>query len=187
MHLHVEVFCLNSGKNRERGAATKTILGLALVLVLSTALWAQGDQPSCAFCITVCDKIYNPGNCGQPDSSFVSKTFQVPCDTFYQVSAITQCKNPTNCTCRDFETCVFVYEPGNPIPIASPHTLTCYDGTCIWTFTHVPMQRNIQYTLYVGKVPCGVETCPTCSPDGCSSLGRVYRLPEDVCGTWTCN
>ena len=165
----------------------KSLLLIVFSIVLCTALRAQGDAPDCGFCVTVCDRICSQGDCGQPDANWTVKTFQVPCDTLYQVTASTSCASG-NCACSYFRTCVLVFEGTNPAPIASPHTLNCASSLCTDVFPNVRMRPNVTYTIKVAKLPCDSgEPCSTCSPDGCSSLGRVYRHSGDICGTWICN
>ena len=145
----------------------KNVLVISFTLILSTSLWAQGedqtdcDQPTISSSDVGCT---GPHNC-TATTGCSSRNFTVACTGIYSMDAWVTCAE-----CKKCMSCVNIYENGQLIPGGNCHNLNCDTGDCDYTCT-VNLVEGHQYTLYVCLVGCDGGSCEGCSEDNCTAWG----------------
>ena len=154
----------------------KCMLVSLIVLLLSTATWAQGDQPdSVPFCVVVKDATCSTNGC-PPLDGCESVEFTVPTSGTYNFKCLVHCTSGScqNCYGR---VCLQIVDDGD---INSCHAA---GGDCTQDCTPNVISQQLQartnYRLVVCLLPCDNHTCDDCD-ETCKAVGYVYR-PGDIC------
>lgn len=158
----------------------KTTFGFILMLLLSTALWAQGDggmDCPCEQTVSLLDATCTwPHDCLSTDGC-TSTTFVASCTGNYKFNVSIFCE-AGNCT--DYRVCANVYENGNLVPGGNCHNTPC-NSDCDY-LCGVCLHYGHTYTLYVCLIRCTGGDCP--SPTFCNARADLtYCGP----GTVACN
>ena len=158
-------------KSQKRPYMRATFI-MVIMLVMSAALWAQGDSPDCYQLVNGTDTGCSVTSCDGTQSGCSSYSFLATCTGTYYFDVWTTC---TNGDCGDCRTCCYLYESDHPI--SNCHTSNCDNGDCNETCT-VTLQTNHRYTLYVCLYHCpdeeGCANCNlSCTAHACLRFGQT--------------
>ena len=138
-----------------------------IVLLASTATWAQDCDPHVSVTDATCSDANNP--CGGIAMHLCqSTTFEAPCTHDYTLDCEVTCTG--GATCKYCEGEAYLYEGTTLVACISAQ---CgLNGDCRGQ-TQVPLERSVTYTLYACKLRCeAIGTCSYCS-DNCTTRAKV--------------
>ena len=151
---------------------------LAIMLALSTALWAQGQQPDCAETKTFWDQgCSTDTNCPPSDRNSCTRySFTPACTGNYDLDCWVVC---TGINCFHCKSCVVIYD--DVFELAHCTTDSCnISFDCNHTAGSVALTAGHPYTVYVCLMPCpNTGDCDHCtSANGCEAWGclRLGRI-----------
>jgi hypothetical protein len=150
----------------------KASLILGMLLILSSAQWAQGDGIQdclCAQTVTLIDATcHTMVDCATLDGCEMT-LFTASCTGLYTMSAQTNC---TSGHCSDYGACVSVYENGVVLPNGTCHITSPCTGCSSLCIQSVCLIAGHQYKFYVCRTACDrLAPCP--SPVTCAVTGKL--------------
>ena len=147
----------------------KVVFLSLIVLLASTATWAQDCDPYVSVTDATCSEAGNLCQ-GTALHGCQSTTFQAPCDQNYTLICEVQCTGGADCKGCEGE--AYLYK--QTTRVSCVHT-GCGAGADCYEETTVPLERGVTYTLYACKLKCnaqGYGSCNSCSAD-CTVSAKV--------------
>lgn len=154
----------------------KTTFGFVIMLLSSTALWAQGGGPdACVYCNCLVDATCTPTVCNSSQASdCATRTFSVTCPGTYYLRVQLYCSNGSYCEGCCAET--IITGPGVNVLCH----MTCQPNVCKYD-CNITLAADVTYTWYTCLRVCPNQTCDDCTEGSCVARAWLMKNLTDTC------